>query len=147
MKKLNLYLAAVVFMVMQSLTTLADDRIIPVEQLPVAAKSFIEKNFSNTDIAYATKDVDFVGATFEATLNDGTEIDFDNTGNWIKVDCEYNAVPAAIVPAVIAQHVKTNFSRAIITKIEKNRRGYEVELSNGLDLRFNKKGQFTGIDD
>jgi hypothetical protein len=32
-------------------------------------------------------------------------------------------------------------------KIKKSSRKYEVEISNGLDLEFNKKGEFIRIDD
>jgi len=34
-----------------------------------------------------------------------------------------------------------------IKEIKKKRTGYEVELSNGLDLEFNSKGKFLRMDD
>ena len=57
------------------------------------------------------------------------------------------AVPADLIPASIAEYVKTHFPGTQIVKIDKERRGYEVELSNDLDLQFNKNGKFIGIDD
>ena len=147
MKKVSLFSVAIVSMVMQSVTCLADDMVIPVGQLPEAAKTFVKKNVPNTAISYVTKEMEFMGATYEARLADGTEIDFDKKGNWDKVDCQLKAVPAALIPAEISQFVKTNHPDAIIVKIDKERYGYDIELSNDLELKFNKKGQLIGIDD
>lgn len=58
-----------------------------------------------------------------------------------------NSVPEALVPAAIVQYVKTNFDGTVITKIDKERYGYDIELSNDLELKFNKKGQVMEVDD
>ncbi|MBR6715400.1 MAG: PepSY-like domain-containing protein [Prevotella sp.] len=134
-------------MVLQSATCFADDRIIPVEQLPAAAKTFVQKHFPKAAISYASKDFEFGGTRFEARLADGTEVDFDNRGNWDKVDCYMQAVPAALIPATIAQYIKANHPGTFVTKIDKERYGYEIELSNDLDLKFNRNGQLIGFDD
>jgi len=135
-----------VFVLAQSVTCMADDKVIPVEQLPAAAKSFIAKHFPKEKIAYAEKDGSF-RATYEAKLSDGTEVEFDKKGNWDKVDCKHKAVPAGLIPAAIAKYVKNSYPDAVIVKIDKERYGYEIELSNDLDLRFNKSGKLIGIDD
>ena len=147
MKKSRLFLVALLCMALQSATCFADDRIIPVEQLPAAAQQFVKATFPEAKISFATKDAEFTGTKYEARLADGTEIDFDKKGEWDKVDCQMKSVPEALVPVVIAQYVKTNFSGAVITKIDKERYGYDIELSNDLELKFNKKGQVMEIDD
>ena len=147
MKTTSIFFVALVCMVMQSVTSFADDRIIPVEQLPAAAKTFVKQTFPKATISYASKDAEFSGTKYEARLADGTEIDFDSKGNWDKVDCYMQAVPASLIPAAIAQYVKANHPGALITKIDKERYGYEIELSNDLELKFNKKGQLFAIDD
>ena len=81
------------------------------------------------------------------TLNDGTEIDFDLNNQWDNVDCHTKAIPAALVPQAIANYVKTNYQALPITKIDKDAYGYEIELSNGMDLKFDTSGRFLGIDD
>ena len=35
----------------------------------------------------------------------------------------------------------------IIVSIDKEHYGYDIELSNSLDLKFNKQGQFISYDD
>ena len=57
------------------------------------------------------------------------------------------AVPAAIVPAAIQQYVSTSFPGTVITKIDKERYGYDIELSNDIDLKFNYQGAIIGMDD
>ena len=67
-------------------------------------------------------------------------------GEWDKVDCYMLPVPAALVPETIKQYVKANFPDAVINKIDKERYGYEIELSNNLELKFNKQGMLMQID-
>ncbi|MBR2154968.1 MAG: PepSY-like domain-containing protein [Bacteroidaceae bacterium] len=137
------YLMALVCLMM-SAVCFADDVPIPVEQLPAAAKAFVQKTFPGKKIIYAEKDY----GKYEARLDDGTEIDFDKKGNWDKVDCHMTAVPAAIIPTAIQQYVTATFPGQIITKIDKERRyGYEIELSNDIELKFNKNGMIIGMDD
>ena len=127
----------------ESTNMYADGIMIPVEQLPQAAKSFVQKNFPNNTIIYAEKEM----FSYEARLDDGTEIDFDRKGNWDKVDCKFNPVPASIIPAPILNYVQKTFPNAEIVKIDKERHGYDIELSNDIELKFNKKGAFMGMDD
>ena len=35
----------------------------------------------------------------------------------------------------------------MITKIDKERYGYDIELSNDLELKFNRQGALIGMDD
>ncbi len=146
MKKSVLFFAALVCMMMHSVSSFAGDRIIPAEQLPAAAKTFIQKTFPGQTVSYAT--IDFDGRnTYEVCLSNGVEVDFNKNGVWDKVDCNYSAVPASLVPTNIANYVKTHFAGAKVVKIDKERHGYDVELSNDLELKFNKQGQLMNIDD
>ncbi|MBQ7441272.1 MAG: PepSY-like domain-containing protein [Prevotella sp.] len=52
-----------------------------------------------------------------------------------------------MIPEVIKQYVNENFPESIITKIEKERYGYDIELSNDLELKFNKQGYILRMDD
>jgi len=147
MKKQVLFLAALMCMMLHSVSIFADDRVIPVEQLPEAAKQFVKTNFPGQTISYATVDTEFLSKTYEVRLDNGTEIEFDKKGVWDKVDCKRSAVPAKLVPAAIAQYVKANFPGTKIVKIDKDRGNYEIELSNDLDLKFNSRGKLMKIDD
>ena len=146
MKKSVFFLAALVCMMMQTVSTFAYDRLIPEEQLPAEAKAFIQKTFPGQTISYAIADFDG-RKTYEVCLSNGIEVEFDKHGTWDKVDCNFSAVPADLVPANIANSVKSSFPDAVIVKIDKERGGYDIELSNDLELKFNKNGQMVRIDD
>ena len=146
MKRFNL-IWAVVLCLFVSAGCLAHDKIIPASQLPAEAQTFIKTHFPDKTVSYAKKDYEGMSYKYEVRLNDGTEIEFDKKGVWDKVDCQMSAVPAALVPALIDNYVQTNYAGAFITKIDKERFGYEIELSNDLELKFDKSGNLFDIDD
>jgi hypothetical protein len=43
--------------------------------------------------------------------------------------------------------VKGSFPGAFVVKIDKERYGYEIELSNDLELKFDKRDNLMNIDD
>jgi hypothetical protein len=43
--------------------------------------------------------------------------------------------------------VNATFAGASVVKIDKERYGYDVELSNGAEMKFNKQGACIGYDD
>lgn len=147
MKKIKLFVLALLCMVLYPAISFADDYPIPVDQLPANVKAFAQQYFPDLKIIYAEKDNDFSGNTYEIRLSDGTKIEFDRKGRWDKVDCNINAVPQALVPETIAAYVKANFPDNVITMVDKERYGYEIELSNDLELKFNKRGNLLRMDD
>jgi len=142
MKQMKFFLVALMSL-MVSCVAFADDKPIPVDQLPAAAKTFVSKHFKGQKIVYAEKDWN----SFECRLGNGAEIEFNKKGEWKKIDCNREAIPAALVPQAIQKYVKANYAGSLITKIEKESYGYEVGLSNDIDLKFDKKGKMIGIDD
>lgn len=118
------------------------------KQLPLVARNFINRHFTKPQIHYIKIESEILqNKKYEVQLADFTEIDFDKQGNWLKVDCKKAAIPAALIPTSVQEYVKTNFPREIITKIERERSGMKIELSNDYSLKFNKKGKFVSIDD
>lgn len=115
--------------------------------LPEAARTTISNNFK-AKVSVVKIEKDFGRANeYEVTLSDGTEISFDRAGNWENVETNKNkAVPATIIPKNIRDYVAKNHSGTRIVGIEKGRNGYEVELSNGIDIKFTKAGDFKKYD-
>lgn len=119
-----------------------------VNKLPAAARKSIQTNFPKLKISYIKIDKELMKrTTYEAVLTDGTEVEFDSDGQWIEVDCKRSVVPAAYIPAKIRQYVNTEFPGCKITKIERKRRSYEIDLDNGLDVTFDMQGNFLRLDD
>ena len=141
MKTLRFIIVALIALCV-SIACFADGRIIPAEQLPDAVKTFIKTHFPEASVLYAELD-----EGYEVRLNDGTEIDFTRKGALDNVDCKMKPVPTALVPPVVSSYVKANYPDALIVKYDKERYGCEIELSNGLEMKFNSKGQLISIDD
>lgn len=119
-----------------------------VKQLPVAARNFISQYFPGSQISHIKIETKMLGSKkYEVLLTDRTEIDFDGNGKWTDVDCKKFAVPGALIPASVKEYVKTNFPQDVITKIERDRHGIEVELNSDYSLKFNNKGKFVRMDD
>lgn len=82
------------------------------------------------------------------TYTDRTEVDFRSDGEWSSVERKYEAVPASVVPAQIQEYVaKSNFPNQYIRKIERNKYTWEIELSNGLEIKFDRQFNVIGFDD
>ena len=112
-----------------------------------AITQFVTQHFPNATVQMVMPDEDDI----DVVLNDYTKIEFRLNNEWKKVDCEHSttftAVPATIVPEQITAYVNANFPGAIIKKLEKNFRGWEIELNNGLELKFNSNFKVMEIDD
>lgn len=111
----------------------------PVSQseLPKAAQTFLSKYFPGDNVRKAEKEQGRRGMEFEVDLQSGAEVDFRENGDWKEVKAARGkAVAAGIVPAAIAKYVTTNFKGQSIVEISRKRGGYEVELSNGTELKL-----------
>lgn len=111
----------------------------PIKQseLPKAAQSFITKYFPKDQVRKVEKDNGSRGMEYEVDFTSGAEVDFASDGNWKEVKAARGtSVPSAIVPAAIAKYVATNFKGQTIVEISRKRGGYEVELSNGSELKL-----------
>lgn len=122
-----------------------NDRAIDFNQLPEKAQKFVKTYFPNFEISYAKQDVDFFHSEYELMLVDGTRLEFAGNGEWKDVECKVNAVPAAIVPKQIAEYVNKKYPDVKILKIERDN-NYDIELSNRLELTFDKKYRLIDID-
>ena len=142
MKQVKFFLTSLLCLVISN-TAMAVEKPIPVDQLPDAAKAFVQTHFPQRKIMLAEKDWN----SYECRLDDGTKIEFNRKGSWKEVDCHLNEIPAGIVPATIMEYVKANFPGCIVTKVDKERYGYDIGLSNDLDLKFNYQGVLIGMDD
>ena len=124
------------------------DKPVTADQLPEPVKAFIQQNFPDRNISYVEKDVELTGTQYGVFLADGTKVSFDTDNMWDEIECNLtNPVPTNLIPEVIVQNLQTNFPDVMVLKIDKDNNGYDVELSNGLELKFNKQGVLREVDD
>ena len=145
MKKM-LFLFVSLFL-MNLLAFADNDKPIQLTEMPKEAQQFIQHHFANQPVALAKIDADFMDKTYEVVFTNGNEVEFDKKGKWIKVDCGRSQVPLEIVPVAIQQYVGKNYPDAKVVKIElTDRKGYDIDLSNGFEIEFDKKMRVVEID-
>lgn len=114
-----------------------------VNTLPKAAQTTLANNFkAKVSVIKIDKDLGRV-SDYEVILTDGTEITFDRDGNWDNIEVGVKGkVPSAFIPTAISTYVKSHQPGQKIVGIDKERGGYEIELSNGVEMKFDKDGRF-----
>ncbi len=126
----------------------AQETVIKQAELPKTAQTFLSQNFSGQKAIQIIKDKGMISTEYEIRMENGTKVEFDGDGNWKEVDGKNkSAIPTGFIPSNITSYVSKNFPTYQISKIEKESKKYEVELTNGLDLEFNLNGDFLRIDD
>ena len=112
--------------------------------VPVQATAFIDQYFPESSVVLVEIENDEGTREYSVWLNDGTKIEFDMQGNWKRVGRKKTGVPSILIPDTIMQYVKTHYPNNVVTKFSKKEYGYKLELSDDMDLRFNKQFQFIG---
>lgn len=145
MKKMFLSLLVMMLAVVPMMAD--NDKIITREELPEQAQMFLTKHFENADVLYAKAERDMgVVTSYDVVLDGNVKVEFNRSGEWTSVDCERGQVPDSLLPRGVLDYVKKKFAKAYVVEIERDRMGYEVKLSNDLDLDFDKNGKFLRVD-
>ena len=144
MKKFFLVLVSV--LAINSFVMASEDKPIAVERMPQKAQQFIKSHFGNHQVAMAKVETDFLSKSYDVIFTNGDKVEFDGKGEWTNVDCEYSAVPVAVIPAAIKAYVDKHYPDAKVKQIEKDRREYDVELTNGWDIKFDKSFRVVELD-
>lgn len=143
MKKLIFSLLFI--MIASSAFAFFDSYTIKREELPEEAREMLDKYFPKAKIGMIKVDRHLLKKTdYDVRLVNGTTIEFKNSGKWSSVDCKSREVPEGLVTRPIRNYVKKNFQGVKIVKIVKKSSGYEIGLSDGVELKFNLLGQFKG---
>ena len=125
----------------------ADDRPVTFNQLPSAAQTFINVNYPDDKVSFATVDDDFIRPDYHVALVSGVMLQFENDGTLEKVESRNGNIPEGIIPVQILQAVNSYYPDATILGYEVGRRSYEVKLSNRLELKFNSRFELVELDD
>ena len=125
----------------------ADDKPIDYEQLPSAAKTFVKAEFPALSVSYVTRDTDLLDTTYDVHFANGLKVEFNSRGEWKEISTKTATIDSKYVPGQIVSAVATRWPGVQFRKIEKHRYGYEVELTNRLELKFDKQFRLTEIDD
>lgn len=99
--------------------------------LPVSSRQFISDHFKDIPVSHIQIE----------------NVEFNHKGEWKEIKRHGLPIPQAIIPEVIQDLIKKNYSSNKVVKIEKEIRDYEIKLDNGLEMTFDLKGNLIDIDD
>ncbi|MEN5233072.1 PepSY-like domain-containing protein [Sphingobacterium faecium] len=149
MKKLILtFTALLAFAIIVVSCDKDDDHQVPATSLPTSASTFLNTFFKDVTIRKVEKQTPTVTnkTAYSVELANGIEVDFDQEGNWKEVESDNDtAIPTGFISSTIVSYVDTNHKTAQISAIDKVTAGFEVELTNDIDLLFDPSGQFVKI--
>lgn len=126
----------------------AADRAIGFNELPQRAQTFVKKYFNVKKVVIVKEGRGFRDTDYEVKFNDGSEIEFNGRGEWTEVK-SVSGLKKGIVPVQIMDFMKSKgyLKHGVkAVKIEYGRRGYEVKLSNGTELEFDKRFNLVDVD-
>lgn len=146
MKKIFILIAAILGISFSSFANDSYSR--NMSELPETAKVILAKNFkSPVSLIKTEKTLGFI-TEYDVILTDGSEINFDRNGNWSEVEMTANSeVPRGFIIKGINDYVANNFPGQKIVSISKDSGGYEIELTNSIEMKFNRNGKFLRYDD
>lgn len=109
--------------------------------LPIPAQLFVKQYFADATYSRVEKEKDDGFWEYEVWLSDGSQVEFDEKGEWKSVDCKYSEIPVGIIPTVIAEDIAKKYPNLKPYKIEKEVGGYEIDIP-GYDLYYSYDGMF-----
>jgi hypothetical protein len=126
------------------------EKLITQSALPSTSREFINTHFSGVNISMVIKERKTFSYNYTVYLSNGFEIDFKKSGDWDDIDGKHTAIPEsilALLPQDILTYTTNTLPDSYIIEINKEHYGYEIGLSNDIDLKFNSKGEFLRLDD
>ena len=150
MKKNILNLLAVASLIFSTSACNSDDSdsrevIVEVAELPEQSRNFLETNFNEIQAIRIEKDIHSIEEYYEVYFNNGIQVDFSANGEWTEVDGNGLSIPTSFIDEEIVSYINTNYPTFPIENIDKKPYGYDVDLINNTELRFDTSGNFIGL--
>lgn len=124
---------------------LKKDKLIYLDKLPSFINEFIKAHFASRRILKAVQERDGFSRTYSVLLDGEISLEFNSKGEIIEIEGA-SKLPDSVIPLNILEFVAINYPDNVIIEWEREKRLQEVELDSGLDLVFDLKGEFIGIE-
>lgn len=129
-----------------SVSAFAQEKTIASNELPREITAYIAKHFPSHTITKAEKERDGLSHTYEVELSGNIDLEFNRKKEIKEIDGE-SRLPNSVIPNKILQYVAQKYPNNYITDWKLDGKKQQAELNNGLELEFNRKGDFLRIDD
>ncbi|MEG1615754.1 MAG: PepSY-like domain-containing protein [Bacteroidales bacterium] len=141
------FLLIVIALCSWQMFTFADnDKPVQLSQMPEKAQTFIKSHFDQKEISFSKMENEWFEKNYTVFFTNGESIEFDKNGEWIEIHSKVNGVQASVIPAPIRKYLEKNYPNEKVLKIDRDKNNTEVELSNHMDIKFDKNYQIIDID-
>ena len=123
-----------------------DDKPIQVNELPATAQEFISTHFAGTQVMLATVDKEIFDTSYKVVFENSAQVEFDKDGEWKEIEFRNGSIPASIVPEEIRTYLHTHFPNTEVKGIDRDKHDYEVKLSSGMELKFDRNFNLIDMD-
>jgi hypothetical protein len=120
------------------------EKVVQSDDLPANASGFVTTHYPGNQILQVVKELDNLKTYFHVYLNNGTKLDFTRQGNIKKIEGT-EAIPDTVIPSLVLEYVDTYYPTDFIRGWEIKDASQETKLSSGLQLEFDKNGNFLRV--
>lgn len=138
----NYFAIAVVALLLSSCEV---EAIVPETKVPAEITNYLDTHFPGIPVLQVLKNVDGLELTYAISLKEGVLVEFNRSKEVIDIESN-SQLPESVIPAPVAEFVKANYAGSFIVGWEKENRNQQIKLNTGVELEFNKKGEFLRID-
>ncbi len=119
-----------------------------IDLLPISSRQFISEHFADVPVSHIKIEKNLLWTEgYDVILTDGSNLEFNRKGEWKEIKRRGLPIPQTIKPAEIQGQVTKSYPSNRVVAIDKDRRDYEIKLDNGLEMKFDLKGNLIDIDD
>lgn len=120
------------------------EKVVQSDDLPANASGFVSTHYAGKQILQVVKELDNLKTYFHVYLDNGSKLDFTRQGNIKKIEGT-EEIPATVIPALILDYVEANYTSDFIRGWEIKDASQETKLSTGIQLEFDKNGNFLRV--
>lgn len=114
-------------------------------ELPETAQQMLDEHFPKKKVSMIKVDRHLLKKTdYDVKLTDGTVIEFNNKGEWTRVDSKKKAVPEALLTSAVKKSVEKKFPKLKVTAVHKRVLYQEIILSDGKRHKYDLLGIYQG---
>lgn len=114
-------------------------------ELPETAQQMLDEHFPKKKVSMIKVDRHLLKKTdYDVKLTDGTVIEFNNKGEWTRVDCKKKPVPEALLTSAVKKSVEKKFPKLKVTAVYKRVLYQEIILSDGTRHKYDLLGIYQG---
>lgn len=112
------------------------------DHVPSQVQNFVKKHFPENQIVKYKMEVSQRKTEYEIKLDEKTELDFNQDFQLIEGDSKLG-LPLSVLPKKIVDYISENQPNVAVKEWETKSYGQKAELTNGVDLYFDKDGNFV----